>query len=425
MKEDSPNRRYSWAVVGMLWCICFFNYADRQSIFSVFPILERELHFTKFQLGLIASSFMWLYAAGAPIAGFIGDRVKRKPLILGGCLFWSAVTVCTGRCASVVQFVTVRALAGMGETFYFPASMSLLSDYHGKETRSRALSFHQSSVYLGTILGSWGGAWFGEHIGWRFGFYFFGLAGALTALMLFKFLREPQRGQSDMPADVKVDEPPLPPLKALALVFANPIGWLLMLGFLAAGSVAAIFLTWTPTFLVEKFHFKLATAALAGVASIHLSSAVGAPLAGFIADRLTRRTPGGRVIVQAAGLIVGSVFVFLMGSTSNIAVLMLSMAGFGFCKGFYDSGIFAALYDVVPLRARGTAAGIMNTVGWGGGAIGPVAIGWLTMHGRGVSEMANMSTAIMHASIVYVLGAIILTAAAVMLGRTNRRRQTG
>ena len=38
----SPN--YKWYVVGMLWFIAFFNYADRQAIFSVFPLLQRELH---------------------------------------------------------------------------------------------------------------------------------------------------------------------------------------------------------------------------------------------------------------------------------------------------------------------------------------------------------------------------------------------
>ena len=42
---------------------------------------------------LIGSAFMWVYAFGAPLAGFIGDRVRRKDLILGGCLFWSAVTL--------------------------------------------------------------------------------------------------------------------------------------------------------------------------------------------------------------------------------------------------------------------------------------------------------------------------------------------
>ena len=176
--------RYRWWVVFMLWFVCFFNYADRVSIAAVFPKLKEEFGFDPVQLGLIGSAFAWVYAAGAPFAGYIADRVSRKNLILGGCLFWSGVTMLTGGCARLWQFVTVRALEGLGETFYFPATMSLLSDYHDGRTRSKALSLHQSGVYAGTILGSWLGAWFAEEHGWRSGFYFFGGAGAVLALVL-------------------------------------------------------------------------------------------------------------------------------------------------------------------------------------------------------------------------------------------------
>src|SRR5204862_3342881 len=178
-------------VVFMLWFVCFFNYADRQVISSILPVLGKEFGFDKVEQGLISSAFMWVYALGGPFAGYVGDRLRRKDLILGGCLFWSAVTVTTGWCAKLWQFVTVRALEGFGETFYFPASMSLVSDYHPPATRSRALSLHQSSVYAGTILGSWLGAWFAAHSGWRSGFYFFGAAGMGLALMLYLLLREP------------------------------------------------------------------------------------------------------------------------------------------------------------------------------------------------------------------------------------------
>src|SRR5262249_5151022 len=157
-----------------LWFVCFFNYADRQSISAVFPKLKEEFGFSSFQLGLIGSAFMWVYAFGAPFAGFIADQLRRKHLILGGCVFWSMVTVMTGWCGRVWQFGAVRALEGFGETFYFPASMSLLSDYHGRRSRSRAMALHQSSVYIGTIGGSWLGAWFAQWYGWRTGFYFFG-----------------------------------------------------------------------------------------------------------------------------------------------------------------------------------------------------------------------------------------------------------
>ena len=136
------SRNYKWHVVVMLWFICFFNYADRQAISAVFPVLQKEFGFDKLQLGLIGSAFMWVYAAGAPLAGFIGDRVRRKDLILGGCIFWSLVTMATGWCGKLWHFVTVRALEGFGETFYFPASMSLVSDYHDKTTRSRAMAAH-------------------------------------------------------------------------------------------------------------------------------------------------------------------------------------------------------------------------------------------------------------------------------------------
>src|SRR4029453_2031483 len=33
---------YKWGVVAMLWFVCFFNYADRQAIFAVFPKLRTE-----------------------------------------------------------------------------------------------------------------------------------------------------------------------------------------------------------------------------------------------------------------------------------------------------------------------------------------------------------------------------------------------
>ena len=46
-----------------------------------------------------------------------------------------------------------RAAEGLGESFYYPASTSLISDYHGTRSRSRALGLHQTSVYMGTIGG--------------------------------------------------------------------------------------------------------------------------------------------------------------------------------------------------------------------------------------------------------------------------------
>ena len=76
---------------------------------------------------------------------------------------------------------------------------------------------------------------------------------------------------------------------------------------------------------------------------------------------------GGRMLVQALGLLGGSTFVFLVGTTHDVQVLLVSMAIFGFCKGFYDSNIFASIYDVVhPRKFEPRPPESWNTVGWGG-----------------------------------------------------------
>jgi MFS family permease len=420
---------YKWWVVAMLWSVCFFNYADRQSIYSVFPKLKEEFGFDKVQLGLIGSAFMWVYAGGAPIAGFICDRFRRKDLILGGCLFWSFVTLTTGWCQKLWHFVTVRALEGFGETFYFPASMSLTSDYHDARTRSRALGFHQSSVYIGTIFGGWAGAWFAETLGWRKGFFFFGAMGMVLALALNKFLREPIRGEADNAdgapsANRAGDGQPLSITQTIRLIFRTPIVPLLMLAFVAANFVATIFLTWTPTFLVEKFGFRLTHAGLSGSVFIHLASACSVPLAGYLADKIASRIPGGRIMVQMSGLLCGAAFVFLIGKTSSAALLLAAMTVFGFCKGFYDSGIFASLFDVIEPRARGSATGLMNAIGWGAGALGPLFVGLASKYGNKPSEVENMSDAIAFGGWIYLLGAAFLAIAIYLLWKSARRTPT-
>jgi MFS family permease len=144
------------------------------------------------------------------------------------------------------------------------------------------------------------------------------------------------------------------------------------------------------------------------------------PLAGILADRLRRSLTGGRILVQTFGLLAGAGFVFVVGLTRSVTTLLAAMTCFGFCKGFYDSNIFASIFDVVEPRARATAAGIMNTVGWGGGALGPLAVGWIAAHGRRPTEIENMSEAIAACSVVYLIGATFLLAAMFTLNRPRR-----
>ena len=207
----------------------------------------------------------------------------------------------------------------------------------------------------------------------------------------------------------------------MGAVFRRPGAVLLLLAFMGANFVAAVFLTWTPTFLVEKFGFKLTAAGLSGTVFIHLASALSVPLGGLLADRWAQRRAGGRILVQALGLGLGVTFVFLVGWTTSVGLLLATMAVFGACKGLYDSNIFAALFDYVDPRARGTAAGIMNTVGWAGGALAPATIGWFSKHGRHASETQNMSEALSFCSVLYVISMLLLLVAALRFPPHERR----
>jgi MFS family permease len=395
--------RYKWAVVGMLWGISFFNYADRQAVFSVFPLLEKEMHLTSVQLGLLGSSFALVYGICGMFAGAIVDRVRRVSAVLWGLYVWSLICVATAIARTFPQLLAFRAAEGLGETLYFPASMSMISDYHGGGTRSRAMGLHQTSVYIGTVAGGFFAGLIGQHYGWRWSFIVFGGLGIVLGAVLHRFLREPVRAKA---------APVQQPLTSFAAILRKPTALCLLAAFMCANFVAVVLLSWMPKFLYDKFHMTLAMAGLTATIFVQLASLVGSPIGGWLADTLRRTRPGGRLMVQAIGVFAGAPFVVLCGMTNSTTRLLIALTLWGFAKGLYDANIFASIYDVVPPEARGSAAGLMNTVGWlGGGAVAPLVIGVL-------AQVYGLSVAIALASAVYVLaGAFLLIAIAFFVKR--------
>ncbi len=398
---------YKWWVVAMLWLISFFNYADRQAIFSVFPLLEREMGLTPVQLGLLGSSFAWVYGLGAPFAGMIVDRVQRRSAILGGLQAWSIICVATMTSRTFRHLFFWRAAEGLGETFYYPASMSLISDYHGRDTRSRAMGMHQTSVYVGTIGGGFFAGLIGQYYGWRLSFLVFGGLGIILGLVLRKFLVEPARGATDIIDATGAHAPPprsgglsLP--EFLRLIARTPTLLCLMGAFMCANFVAVVLLSWMPKFLYDKFHMGLAMAGLTATIFVQLASMVGAPIGGWLADKWRRRSARGRLGVQMIGVLGGAPFVALCGLTPSVGTVILALTIWGFFKGLYDANIFASVFDVVRPEARGTAAGFMNAIGWlAGGGSAPLVIGL-------IAQRQSLSLAIALASTVYVAAAVLL-----------------
>lgn len=400
-----------WITIGLLWFVFLFNYADRQAIFSLFPLIKTEMRLTDVQLGILGSCFMWMYAVCGPFTGWLTDRLSRKWLILASLIFWSSVTGATALAHTYQSMVWFRALGGLGEAFYFPAAMSMISDYHGPSTRSRAMSMHQTAVYAGSILGGSVSALVGQHSGWRSSFLFFGGCGIVLGIVLMFLLREPHRGQSELAADsqpIKVST-----AQTLREIFGNQMVLLLIAIFMGANFVAVVFLTWLPTFLYQKFHMSLSMAGLNASLYLQAASFLGVLCGGYLADRFSRRRGGGRQLTQAIGLLLGTPFLFLTGWTLSVPVLVLAMIGFGYFKGLYDANIIAGLYDVVAIENRGTAAGVANSLGWLGGGLAPVVI---AIGSARFGMSACMSAT---AAIYLVIGVLSLFAARRLRGMRN------
>ena len=419
----APGKRYPWLVVAMLWSICFFNYADRQAVFSVFPLLQKEMNLSTVELGVLGSAFAWLYGLGAPLAGSIVDRIRRKSAIMGGLYVWSIVCMATALSRNFRHLLLFRAAEGVGETIYYPATVSLIADYHGRQTRSRALGFLQTGVYAGTIGGGFFAGLIGQRYGWRSSFVVFGGLGILLGVVLQRYLLEPRRGAAEPAAPVETKQAARGPIApgpiapgAIRLILRTPSALMLMATFVCANFVAVVLLSWMPTYLHDRFRMSLAMAGLSATLFAQLASLAGAAVGGWLADTLVRRTSRGRLIVQAIGVFAGAPFVALCGFTQSVAWLVVALAGWGFFKGLYDANIFASPFDVIPPEARGTMAGMMNCVGWlGGGGAAPIVVGL-------IARRSGLGFAIAITSVVYCLaGVLLLVCMAAFIERDSSR----
>jgi hypothetical protein len=91
------------------------------------------------------------------------------------------------------------------------------------------------------------------------------------------------------------------------------------------------------------------------------------------------------------------------------------MTGFGYFKGVYDANIWASLHDVVRPENRATAVGIMNSIGWVGGGIAPVAIA------KG-SQYFGMSACISASSLIYLFFGTLLVLGTLVYMESGRSK---
>ncbi len=349
---------YAWLVVGMLWVVACLNYLDRQMIFSVFPLLRSEMGLGDVQLGLLSTVFLWVYGAASPFGGYLADRVGRKRVLVLSLAVWTTVTLLTGYVQTFQQLLIARALMGVSEAYYLPAALALIADLHGGNTRSLATGVHQTGLYAGVAFGGVIGGALGQAHGWRYPFLVLGIVGLVYAAVLAFGLR----GDTGVRV-AEAGSSPTPFGLSLREVVGRP-GYLGMLTAFSAFAIANwIVYTWLPLFMFERFGMSLAEAAFTATFYLQVASLVGILSGGWLADRWGRTNSRGRVLTQAIGVAVAAPFLFVVGFTTSVPVLVAALIAFGMGRGFYDSSTMPVLAQVARPEIRATGYGVFNLAG--------------------------------------------------------------
>jgi len=396
---------YKWQLVGLL-CVAFFlNQGNRQIYSTVLTQIKASagaggLGLSDVQAGMVASVFIACYGLCVPLAGFLGDRLRRKWQLLFSVLVFSFGTLLTGFGGGLVSLILFYGVVfGAGEAFYYPPATSLMSQFHEK-SRATAFSIHQTALYVGIMFSGYFSGYLSRTFSmqWRAPFVIFGAAGILWSLVLLIFLRDtPNQKAAGAAARITVRE-------TLRHILCKRSALMLALAFGCMVYVDVGFKTWTPTFLIEKFGFTPEKAGFSAVFFHFVCAFIGVMAGGRLTDRLAARRKTIRFEANILGLLLGAPFIYLMtrGTSEWFCFAMLGL--FGLFRGIYDSNLFASLFDVIKPQYRATATGLMLSFAFLVGSFSPTVLGYLKSRFGLPFGLASLSVS-------YVLGGAIILAA--------------
>ncbi len=387
-----------------MWVAYFLNYSDRQVVFSIFPVLRSQLHFSDTQLGLSGSMFLWVYAIGSPIAGQIADRFSKRLLVGFSLLLWSAVTAVTGLSNSAFMLLSCRALMGVTEALFMPAALSLTASAHVPGTRSKAISLLATAQLAGVVMGGWFGGAMAQRALWRWAFYSLGLFGVFYALPYLFFLK---RFDENTHTETVRSSGGL----SIATLARVPTYRLLCVVFPIFSFVLWLLYTWLPNFFYEKFSLNLADAGFTATVYLQSATLVGLLAGGALADWFYHKTKAARLWIMAAGLLLSAPCVHLIGNSNSLLATKIAALGFGIGSGFVIANFMVSSFEVVPFDTRASAVGVLNLVGY-------VVSGFAALAGGLWKQSIGLSLLLSYAALLSVIaGALLIVAIKVYFPR--------
>lgn len=311
LTEQSPLGHASRATVGggsalLLWFTGAHLVNDFNALMlpAFLPAITDEFGLSYLELGILSLAFTILSGLLQVFAGHYADRYGRRRRAL---VFGFAVTavgfVGMGLSPTYGILVAASLLCGLGASTYHPQATATLVQAYPRD-RGRTMGIHGWGGSVGAFIAPLGVALLVTAFGWRTGLFLLAGPSVIVALLL-------RRGVAE--------STPKPEARLRGGITRDV--WMLAITFALLSMVIRGFLTFLPTFLVERG----STLSEAGLLTtfILVVGLVAQPLGGMMFDRLDGR----RVFFVAC---VGTTASLLLFAASSGLLLLFSIAAVAF-----------------------------------------------------------------------------------------------
>ena len=349
MSAPVQSLRRDTAVMTLVGLAHYTSHVLQLTLPPLFPILHDEFGVSFTELGLIVTVFYVASGLGQAAAGVLVDRYGAQRLLLGGLILLSAAVALIGLVPSYWMFLPLALVAGLGNSVFHPADLSILSHCVSGSRLGRAYAVHGVSGALGYATSPVLVAALAAYGNWRLALGVVGVAGLVVALVLYvnRHLLVYAQTSSARPAEAGQRR-----LAYLRMV-GSPVVLMAFAYFAMTAFAGSGIQTFSITALVSGYGVALQVATL-GLTGYLFGSASGMVLGGFLADRTRQHHR-----VAMSGIATAGTLMLLMSAVAGHAlavVPVMILAGIA-------NGITAPSRDVLIRRAA-AGAGMGSVFGF-------------------------------------------------------------
>ena len=410
MKNTSDKSASNWLRIGTpLMLGLFVAYLDRTTLSIALPSVALDMGFAGEHFSMTAGWALTAFLIGYAVANFFGGMLTRsvdaKKVVVWTFAIWSAATVYVGFTDSLTMLLVCRLILGLAEGVYWPQQSRFASAWFAPNERTKANAVVQyygqyGAMALGFILLTP----LYNMAGWRVMFIVMGAIGLIGIVPLFMAALRPERDAPYARAESTNAAARVP------LTFASLGGYpflLLLFSYMMQGMLFWGVTLWIPL-AVKSVGFSGWSQAIASSLPYLMAVLLAWPI-----SRISDRT-GKRVLIASLGLLIPGVLMMLLPAVnSGYAKLLLITLALGYYAASYSPNIWSILQSTIEPQSIGTASGIINGIGSGGGG---------TLAGLLVGAMYRNTGSYMPGFVV--LGALVLLGGIALLwyGRLAAKR---